>query len=131
MNMLVSVLNESYSDAKTQAEESAEDLEMAKFIGERFFEMFKKVQRGNQFKLYCDDSTFANMCRSDAEPFCLNSESIMQCTEDRMEKLEKRITVLGRRTENIESEDRREEDDYETFLLEFFDSPKTDFSSKW
>ena len=125
MNMLVSVLNESYTDAKTQAEESAEDLEMAKFIDERFFEMFQKVQKGNQFKLYCDESTFASMCRSDAEPFCLNSESIMQCTEDRMDKFDKRIAVLSRRTENIEADDRREEDDYANLLLEFFDPPKT------
>ena len=36
MNMLVSVLNDSYTDARTHAEESAEELEMARFIGESF-----------------------------------------------------------------------------------------------
>jgi len=70
MNMLVSVLNESYTDARSFAEESAEELEMARFINERFMEMFQKDRTRNDFKLYCDESTFADMCRSDAEPFC-------------------------------------------------------------
>ena len=38
MNMLVSVLNESYADARLNVEESAEELEMAHFITERFKE---------------------------------------------------------------------------------------------
>ena len=76
MNMLVSVLNESYTDAKTQAEESAEDLEMATFISKRFIEMFQKGQRGNSFKLYCDESMIVNMCHSDAEPFFKYRENL-------------------------------------------------------
>ena len=129
MNMIVSVLNESYTDAKTQAEESAEDLEMARFIGERFIDMFQKGQTVNNFKLYCDESTFVNMCRSEAEPFCLNSECIVQCMEDRMETLDKRVAALSRRTENIEIDDQREEDDFENLLLEFVDPLKVDFIS--
>ena len=129
MNMIVSVLNESYTDAKTQAEESGEDLEMARFIGERFMEMFQKGQTVKNFKLYCDESTFANMCRSEAEPFCLNSECIVQCTEERMETLDKRVAVLSRRTENIGIDDQREEDDFENLLLEFVDPLKVDFIS--
>ena len=96
MNMLVSVLNESYIDAKTHAEESAEELKMARFIGERFMEMFKKGRKPHDFKLYCDESTFSNMCRSEAEPFCLNSESIITCSEERLDKLDKRLAVLTR-----------------------------------
>ena len=70
MSMLVSVLNESYTDARTYAEENAEVLETARFIGERLNSMFEvKTQKGDVFKLYCDESTFGNMCRSDAEPF--------------------------------------------------------------
>ena len=117
INMLVSVLNESYTDAKTHAEESAEELEMARFINERFMEMFKKGIRRNDLKLYCDESTFANMCRSDAEPFCVNSESVIQCTEERMQKVDKRIAALTRRTENIDIDYREEEDKFEVLLL--------------
>lgn len=43
--MIVSVLNESYVDARSQAEESAEELEMARFIGEQFFKVFQKRLR--------------------------------------------------------------------------------------
>ena len=114
MNMLVSVLNESYTDAKTQAEESAEELEMARFIGERFVDMFQEGKKRTEFKLFCDDTTFVNMCRSDAEPFCLNSESILQCTEERLEKVAKRLSVLTRRTEHFGTEHLKEE-------AEFFD----------
>ena len=103
MNMIVSVLNESYVDARSQAEESAEELEMARFISKQFIQMFRKRFKEDNFKLYCDESSFSNMCSSDAEPFCLNSESIMQCTEERLQKLEKRAAVLARRTELIEN----------------------------
>jgi len=116
MNMLVSVLNESYSDAKTDAEKSAKELEMAHFIEQRFVDMFKKSKRRTEFKLFCDDTTFVNMCRSDAEPFCLNSESIIQCTEERMEKVEKRLDVLIRRSENFESDHVREEADFQDLV---------------
>ena len=112
INMLVSVLNESYTDAKTRAEECAEELEMARFIGERFEEIVKGKKQRPEFKLYCDEATFANMCRSEAEPFCLNSESIMQCTEDRLEKVEKRLCALTRRTEKLDADNKREEADF-------------------
>ena len=112
MNMLVSVLNESYADARTNAEESAVELEMARFIEERFMDMFHEGRKRTEFKLFCDDTTFTNMCRSEAEPFCLNSDSIIQCTEERMEKVEKRLNVLTRRTENIETDHVKEEDEF-------------------
>ena len=126
MNMLVSVLNESYTDAKTHAEESAEELEMARFIGERFMETFQQGKKRNDFKLYCDESTFANMCRSDAEPFCLNSESIILCSEERLEKLDKRIAALIRRTENIETDYRQEEVEFHGLLITMANPPKSD-----
>ena len=112
MNMLVSVLNKSYKDARTHAEESAEELEMARFIGERFAGMFQGGKRETEFKLFCDDPTVVNMCISDAEPFCLNSQSIAQCTEERLEILEKRLSALTRRTENMDIGYEREEDDF-------------------
>ena len=117
INMLVSVLNESYTDAKSQAEESAEELEMARFIGERFMEVFKNGQRGIDFKLYCDEATFVNMCRSDAEPFCLNSKSIIHCNEERLEKLDKRLAALTRRSKNIVIDYQREEDEFRVLLV--------------
>ncbi|XP_068753326.1 polycystin-1-like protein 2 [Montipora capricornis] len=120
INMLISILNESYTDARTQAEENAEVMEMARFIGERLTAIFEaKDRRGDAFKLYCDESTFGNMCRSDAEPFCLNSQSIVQSTEERLEKLDKRVTALSRRTQNIEIDHRQEEDDFEKLVLSF------------
>ena len=125
MNMLVSVLNESYTDAKTHVEESAEELEMARFIGERFAEMFQGNKKRPEFKLYCDEATFANMCRSEAEPFCLNSESIMQCTEERLEKLEKRISALTRRTEKLDMDDDQEEEEFVDLLDSMTSRPRT------
>ena len=112
MNMLVSVLNESYTDAKTHIEESAEQLEMARFIGERFMDMFQEGKQKPEFKLFCDDTTFTNMCSSSAEPFCLNSESIIECTEQRMEKVEKRLSVLTRRTQNMETDHLNEDSEF-------------------
>ena len=113
MNMLVSVLNESYTNARTRTEESAEELEMARFIGERILAMFQpgKVKRYD-FKLCCDESTFSNMCRSEAEPFCFNSEGFVECTDERMEKVVKRLSALSRLTENIVMDHCREEDDF-------------------
>ena len=125
MNMLVSVLNESYADARTYAEENAEVLEMARFIGERLNSMFEvKAQKGDMFKLYCDESTFGNMCRSDAEPFCLNSQSILQCTEERLRKLGSRASALSLRTQNIESDNQQEENEFEDVVVSFFNHLK-------
>ena len=112
MNMLVSVLNESYTDAKTHAEESAEELEMARFIGERFMDMFQEGKNRTELKLFCDEATFVNMCRSDAEPFCSNSQSIVQCTEERLAKLDKRLSVLSRRTKQMEIDHVKEEAEF-------------------
>ena len=112
MNMLVSVLNESYTDAKTNVEESAEQLEMARFIGERFMDMFQEGKRKPEFKLFCDDVTYTNMCLSNAEPFCLNSESIIQSTKRRLESVEKRLSALTRRTQNIETDHSKEEAEF-------------------
>ena len=87
MNMLVSVLNESYGDAKSNAEENAKELEMARFIEERLMNVFHEGSNQTEFKLFCDETIFVNMCLSEAEPFCLNSECIVQCTEERILKL--------------------------------------------
>ena len=112
LNMIVSVLNESYTDAKSHAEESAEELQMARFIGQRFAEIVQGNKKRPDFKLYCDEATFTNMCQSEAEPFCLNSESIMQCTEARLAKMEKRLSVFTRRTERIDIDYEREEEEF-------------------
>ena len=116
MNMLVSVLNKSYNDAKVHAEESAEELEMARFIGERFAGIFQGGVRRIEFKLFCDEPTVVNMCLSDAEPFCLNSQSIAQCTEERLEILEKRLSALSRKTENMDFSYEKEEEDFVNLL---------------
>ena len=122
MNMLISVLNESYTVARTYAEQNAEVLEMARFIGERLNSMFEvKTQKGDMFKLYCDESKFGNMCRSDAEPFCLNSQSILQCSEERLRKLGKRASALSLRTQNIETDNQQEEDEFEDVIVSFFE----------
>ena len=104
MNMLVSVLNESYGDAKSNAEENAKELEMARFIEEHLMNVFYEGSNQTEFKLFCDETIFVNMCLSEAEPFCLNSECIVQCTEERMLNLEKRLIVLARRTEYMEAD---------------------------
>ena len=117
MNMLVSVLNESYSDAKTNAEENAKELEMARFIEERLMDIFHEGSNRTEFKLFCDETIFANMCLSEAEPFCLNSECIIQGTEERMLKVENRLIALTRRTEYIEADYLKEENDLIDLLL--------------
>lgn len=122
INMLVSLLNESYSEAKSNADESAEELEMARFISERFLELFKEGQRSNDMKLYCDQFVFGNMCHSDVEPYCLNSEIIAECSDVRLEKLDKRLASLSRRIVNIEKDEETEESD---FLILTFYSAKT------
>ncbi|XP_078363993.1 polycystin family receptor for egg jelly-like [Oculina patagonica] len=125
MNMIVSVLNESYAEAKAHAEESAAELEMAHFVGERldnFFGLRSKPQI--EMKLFCDDSTYLNMCISDAEPFCLNSQNISQCTEERMERLEKRIFALSQLTKNMEFDYLDEEFEF-TDLLHSIIEPDT------
>ena len=57
------------------------------------------------------------MCRSDAEPFCLNSQSILQCSEERLRKLGRRGSALSRRTQNIESDNQQEEDEFEDLVV--------------
>ena len=117
MNMLVSVLNESYGDAKSNAEENAKELEMARFIEERLMDIFHEGSNRTEFKLFCDETIFVNMCLSEAEPFFLNSESIIQCTEERMLKAEKRLIFLTRRTEYMEADYLKEENDLIYLLL--------------
>ena len=95
MNMLVSVLNESYGDAKSNAEENAKELEMARFIEERLMNVFHEGSNQTEFKLFCDETIFVNMCLSKAEPFCLNSECIIQYTEERMLKVEKKDLLFS------------------------------------
>lgn len=103
MNMIVSVLNQAYAEARTCAEENADELEMARFIGRRLDNFFGVRGRTQiEMKLFCDDSVHLNMCVSDAEPFCLNSQSISQCTNERVERLEKRLVALSQLTNNLE-----------------------------
>ena len=102
MNMIVSVLNQAYAEARTCAE-NADELEMARFIGQRLESIFGvRGRTKNEMKLFCDDSVHLNMCVSDAEPFCLNSQTISQCTDERVERLEKRLVALSRLTKNLE-----------------------------
>ena len=117
MNILLSILNESYGDAKSNTEENAKELEMARFIEERLMENFHDGSNRTEFKLFSDETIFVYMCLSEAEPFCLNSECIMQCTEERMLKMEKRLIVLTRRTECMEADYLKEENDFTELLL--------------
>ena len=82
MNILLSIFNESYGDAKSKTEENAKELEMARFIEERLMENFHDGSNRTEFKLFFDETIFVYMCFSEAEPFCLNSECIIQCTEE-------------------------------------------------
>ena len=116
MNMLVSILNESYGDAKANAEESAEELEMARFIEERAKEMFHEGSSRTEFRLFCDETTFVNMCLSEVEPFCLNSEAIIHSTELRMENVEKRLFAITKRTESMKGDLLQEENDFMDLL---------------
>ena len=119
MNILISILNESCGDAKSNAEENAKELEMAGFIEERLMENFHEGSNWTEFKLFCDETIFFNMCLSETEPFYLNSECITRCTEERMLKVEKfeRLIVLTRRTEYMEADYLREENDFNELLL--------------
>ena len=117
INMIVSMLNESYTEAKTNVEDSADDLEMAHFIGERISAMFCNGKKGTDArKLFCDEAVIVNMCSSDAEPFCLNSDVILHCTEERSVKVDQRLAVLLRLTQNQEKDNIRED----TELLSLF-----------
>lgn len=105
VNMIVSMLNESYTQAKTNVEDSAEDLEMAHFIGERFSGIFGSEKRGTDLKkLFCDEAVVVNMCHSDAEPFCLNSDVILQCTDERSERVDKQLAMLLKLTRSQETD---------------------------
>ena len=55
MNMIVSVLNEAYADAKKHAEENADELEMSRFIGQSLDNIFGVRRRTKiEMKLFCD-----------------------------------------------------------------------------
>lgn len=43
-------------------EKSVDVLEMVRFIEKWFMEMFWKSENENNFKLYCDEIIFINMC---------------------------------------------------------------------
>lgn len=95
MNLIVSMLNDSYSDAKINVEESAEDLELAHYFQERLAGLIGSGNGEHHLKkLFCDEATFVNMCRSEAEPNCLNSNGILQSTRERMAKIDERIGKL-------------------------------------
>lgn len=105
VNMIVSILDESYTYAKTNIEDSGEDLEMAHFIGERVSEIFGREKRGtNLKKLFCDEALVVNMCRSDAEPFCQNSDVILQCTDERSGRIDKQLVMLLKLTRSQEED---------------------------
>ena len=78
-------------------------------------ENFHEGINRTEFRLFCDEAIFANMCLSEAEPFCLNS--IIRCTEERMLKVQKRLIVLTRRTEYMEADYLKEENDFTDLLL--------------
>jgi len=108
MNLVVSMLNDSYSDAKTNVEESAEDLEIAHYFEERLAGLLGTGNGEHHLKkLFCDEATFVNMCRSEAEPNCLNSSGILHSTRERMAKIDQRIANL------IQLSQKGEEDHYE------------------
>lgn len=110
VNMIVSVLNESYTQAKTNVEDNLEDLEMAHFIWERLSGMFGCKKRGTDLrKLFCDEAVVVHMCRSDAEPFCLNSDVILQCTDERSERVDKQLAMLLKLTHSQEKDSIRED----------------------
>ena len=105
INMIVSMLNESYTQAKTNLEDSAEDLEMAHFIGERLSGIFGNGKRGTDLKkLFCYEAGVVNMCHSDAQPFCLNSDAILQCTDERSERVDQRLAMLLKLTRSQEKD---------------------------
>ena len=82
-------------------------------------ENFHEGSNRTEFNLFCDEIIFFNMCLSETEPFYLNSECIARCTEERMLKVEKfeRLIVLTRRTEYMEADYFREENDFTELLL--------------
>ena len=84
--------------------------------------LFQEGKRGPELKLFCDETTFVNMCRSDAEPFCLNSQSLLNCTEERLGKLDKRISAVMRRTENIDGDELEEEEEFNYLLVSLINS---------
>ena len=110
VNMIVSMLNESYTQAKTNVEDSAEDLQMAHFIGDRLSEIFGSEKRVTDLKkLFCDEAVVVNMCRSDAEPFCLNSDVILQCTDERSGRVDRQLAMLLKLTHSQEKDSIRED----------------------
>ena len=68
---------------------------MARFIEERLMDSFHEGSNRTEFKLFCDEAIFVNMCLSKAEPFCLNSECIIPYTEERMLKVEKKDLLFS------------------------------------
>ena len=95
MNLIVSLLNDSYSEAKTNVEESSEDLEIAHYFEERLAGLLGTGNGEHHLKkLFYDEATVVNMCRSEAEPNCLNSNGILQSTRERMAKIDQRIGKL-------------------------------------
>ena len=78
--------------------------------------MFHEGSSRTEFRLFCDETTFVNMCLSEVEPFCLNSETIIQSTELRMENVEKRLSALTKRTESMEVDLLQEENDFMNLL---------------
>ena len=131
MNMIVSVLNEAYAEAKTRVEESAAEFEMARFVGERVDNIFGlRGKTQIEIKLFCDDSTNLNMCISDAEPFCLNSKSISQCTEERVERLEKRMFALTQLTKSIEVDFSVEETEFINLFCSIIRPRGSQFTSR-
>ena len=118
MNLIVSMLNDSYSDAKTNVEESAEDLEIAHYFGERLAGLLGSGSRERHLKkLFCDEATFVNMCRSEAEPNCLSSNGILQSTRERMAKIDQRIGQLLQLSQKGEEDHYEEDIDFLNLLL--------------
>ena len=125
MNMIISMLNESYSEAKENVEDSAEDLEIAHFLEERLSHFLGGGTRGRDFtKLFCDEATFVNMCRSEAEPFCQNSKRILQCTNERLVKADHRISKLTRLAKTEEDDQFEEDAELLKLIADILSRPK-------
>lgn len=126
MNMFISMLNDAYSGAKTNVEDSAEDLELSHHLEERLLELMGQRRDGRYLtKLFCDEAMFVNMFSSEAEPFCKNTERILQCTYERLIKVDQRIAKLIRMTETEENGQLEEDRELITLISKIIFVPQT------
>lgn len=126
MNMFISMLNDVYSGAKTNVEDSTEDMELSRHLKERLLEFLGERKEGRDLtKLFCDEATFVNMFSSEAEPFCKNTERILQCTYERSIKVDQRIAKLTRMTKTEENGQLEEDRELITLISKIIFIPQT------